>query len=359
MVNAGIYIHIPHCNNGCQLCEFQYYQKTYSINSIINSIIKEVKQSNTDVSKWNFKTIYIGGCSPNSIGLEDIKALIDNLNKKFNLNNIKEFSISIDPSQYSYDKLKYYYELGINRISVNGHSFNNKLLKSLGLQYNFSTISDMIFDLRSIGFNNINVDLLYNIPGQKISDWSLDIEYCIKHEIDHLSLYRYSSATNQDNLDNSFWLKHSDQLLSLNNYNHYEIHSFTKNEKEHIHNLSYWDFNPYIAFGPSSHSFDGINRWNNHNQIANYMGNIEKGLSTIEKYEENCEKELFNQRIAIGLQKSEGIAIPNVNLKNTFIKNLSMTKKKWDGLLILEKNNLRLSNNGFKYIDQITKDIVL
>ena len=119
---------------------------------------------------------------------------------------------------------------------------------------------NMISDFRAIGYQNINVHLLYNIPKQKIKDWYLDIEYCINNQIDHISLYRYSLITNQDNLDNDFWLKDSDNLLSFNNYYHYEIHSFCKNKKEHIYNLGYWNFNPYIAFGPFAHRFDGINR---------------------------------------------------------------------------------------------------
>ena len=359
MINAGIYIHIPHCNKGCKSCEFQYYQKKYSIDSIIKLIIKEINSSNTNVSKWNFKTVYFGGCSPNSISSKHIERLLDTINKKFNLNNIKEISISIDPGQYSYSKLKLYYKLGINRLSINGQSFNNKLLNVLGLKYKSSTILNMISDLKTIGYENINVDLLYNIPKQKIKDWYLDIECCVENQIDHISLYRYSLTTNQDNLDNNFWLKHSDKLLSLNNYYHYEIHSFCKNKKEHAHNLSYWNFNPYISFGPSAHSFDGINRWNNYNDITKYMKNKDKDILTVEKYEKNSKLELFNQKIAVGLQKTEGIIIPNTNLKSNFIKNLSMTKNKWDGYLILEKDNIRLSNKGFHYIDQIIKDIVL
>ena len=89
------------------------------------------------------------------------------------------------------------------------------------------------------------------------------------------------------------------------------------------------------------------------------MKNKKKDILTVEKYEKNSKLELFNQQIAVGLQKTEGITIPNTNLKSNFIKNLSITKNKWDGYLILEKNNLRLSNKGFHYIDKITRDIVL
>ena len=81
MINAGIYIHIPHCNKECKSCEFQYYQKKYSMNSIIKSIIKEINNSNTNVSKCNFKTIYLGGCSPNSISSKHIEGLRETINK--------------------------------------------------------------------------------------------------------------------------------------------------------------------------------------------------------------------------------------------------------------------------------------
>ena len=298
MKTVGIYIHIPFCAVKCMYCDFySVTDRESTIPQFVKAISWEIENCLIDVSDWEFDTIFIGGGTPSLLKASHIDTILSCLNKKYNLSNVKEFTIEANPGEAPKDRLKDFNNMGINRISIGVQSFQPQLLKFLTRAHNKEQIFETYNNVRSSGFENVNCDLIYSIPNQTWNMWEQDLKTIIKMEPEHISAYTltvekgtelFSMVYNNkismpsDEKESNWFLKTHD-ILPINGYQPYEVSNFSKAGFECRHNLHYWDIDPYLAFGPSAHGFDGIHRWNNARSIDQYMERIKAGKSPISK----------------------------------------------------------------------------
>ena len=375
MIKAGIYIHIPLCKVKCIYCDF--YSITGRENSIerfTNAIIHEIKVCNVDVSKWEIDTIFFGGGSPSLLKGRQIEKIISALSKKYDLTNIIESSIEVNPGEVSLENLKLYKQFGINRLSIGVQSFQPDLLKVLTRNHSRKEIFETYYDARSIGFENINLDLMHSIPWQTFELLEKDLNEIISLKPEHISTYSLTVEKNTElftlvkdktitmpngNRKTKFYHKTIENLTS-HGYNLYEISSLSKPGMQCRHNLHYWDIEPYLGFGPSSHSFDNKYRWNNTKSLDVYLQNIElnKPVKMNEELLSNLDK--VNETIGFGLRMSAGINLRKLpeKYRKKLKKTVEKAERKFKNCFKTADHHIQLTSKGILYADEIIAELI-
>jgi len=376
MKTAGIYIHIPFCEIKCMYCDFySIADREEAIPRFVKSITTEIERCTVDVQQWEFDTIFIGGGTPSLLEASHIESLLSSLHKKYNLSKVTEITIEANPGEAPKDRLHDFHQLGINRLSMGVQSLEPDLLKFLTRIHTVDQVFETYDNARSIGFDNVNCDLIYSIPGQSWDIWEHDLRKIIDLKPNHISAYTLTLEKGTDlfklvknkkvtmPLDGQTgeWFLKTHDILEASGYPAYEISNFSKPEFECNHNLHYWQIHPYLAFGPSAHGFDGQNRWNNSRALDHYLNQVESNNSPISINEKLGEKELLNELIGFGLRMKEGIDLSRLpkDYLDSFNQNLELARKKWDGCFIITDNSVSLTPTGMVYSDGIGVDLML
>ena len=376
MQTSGIYIHIPFCKAKCIYCDFYSVAgQDNKIGNFVTALISNIETCIIDTSNWVFDTIFIGGGTPSLLNARQMELIITALNTKFDLSNIIEFTIEVNPGEAPKEKLKGFYSLGINRLSMGVQSFKPELLQFLTRIHSAKDIFRTFQSARDAGFENINCDLIYNIPGQSLEDWQSDLKTLIKLNSEHLSAY--SLTVEQDTKLHELVINKTVKMpieelhqqyndityttLLSNNYTQYEISNYSQYNKECLHNLHYWDNDKYIGFGPSAHSFDGKKRWNNLSNLDKYISLIDNNKSPIETFDDITEIKRINEIIGFGLRMVKGFDIMKIpsDLRNSFDIQLNQAQIKFPDMIIKENNRIKLTQKGMNFADAIAVELMI
>ena len=351
------YIHIPFCNNICSYCDFckVFYNKKW-INDYLNALELEIK---TNYKGETLDTIYIGGGTPSSLDINELNKLFDIL-KIFKLNKTYEFTFECNIEDITIDKIKILKENKVNRLSIGVQSFNEKHIELLNRHHTKEEVFKKIELLKTNGFDNINIDLIYAIPNQTLKDLEEDLDNFLKLDIPHISTYSLIIEENTklyiDGIENiSEELDYEMYKLinkKLSNYHHYEISNFSKKGYESKHNLTYWNNDTYYGFGLGSTGYDGKYRYTNTRSINNYLNN-----NYILEKEEISFNEKIENAFILGFRKIDGINIKEFKNKyNIDINDIDIVNKLiQENKLIKDEENIKINE---KYI-YISNDILL
>lgn len=376
MNTTGIYIHIPFCKSKCIYCDFYSVAgQDNKIEIFVNALIREIETCPVDTTKWTFDTIFIGGGTPSLLNAQQMEKIISALDDKYDLNKIIEFTIEANPGEAPKEKLKEFYSLGINRLSIGVQSFKSELLQFLSRIHSTEDVFGTFQSARAAGFENINCDLIYNIPGQSLDNWQYDLDTLVELNPEHISAYSLTveRETELHRLIKNGTVKRPDDhlhehfntltlsTLSNNNYVQYEISNYSQPNKECMHNLHYWENDYYLGFGPSAHGYDGIKRWNNYSDLEKYIFLIENGKSPVETFDNITETKQINEIIGFGLRMTKGFKISRIpsNLSNQFQKQLARAQIKFPKMIIEENNQIKLTQKGMNFADAIAVELLL
>lgn len=334
----SVYIHIPFCKNICSYCDFcKFYYKEDWVHKYLDSLYKEIEAR---YQRDEIKTIYIGGGTPSTLSYPQLDRLfecVDILDKS----KLKEFTFECNIEDINESLLNYLHRQGVTRLSIGVQTFNKELLKVLGRIYSENSIDKIKLAKK---YFNVNVDLIYAIPGQTLDNLNSDLDILLSLDIDHIStysliieehtkLYIDKISNIDEELDYQMY-----QLICrrLSNYHHYEISNFAKEGCESIHNLTYWNNDEYYGFGLSSSGYINNIRYDNTKNLNKYL----KGEYIYHKEKIDLKKKIENEFI-LGLRKIVGIN------KQNFYDNYHVNIKKI-GIVqeLLEKNKLEEDNNN-------------
>ena len=376
MNTAGIYIHIPFCKSKCIYCDFySVADQDERIEQFVSALILEIRTCPVVTTKWTFDTIYIGGGTPSLLNAHQMEKVISALYDRYDLCKITELTIEANPGEAPKEKLKDFYSLGINRLSIGVQSFKPEVLKFISRIHSTEDIFKTFQSARDVGFKNINCDLIYNIPNQSLEDWRNDLDTLIKLNPEHISAYSLTVEQNTklfDLVHNKTIKMPHDELhqyfndiiyssLQNNNYIQYEISNYSKSNRECLHNLHYWKNDHYLGFGPSAHSYDGEKRWNNFSNLERYISFIDNNKSPIEKSEILSEIDKINEIVGFGLRMTKGFTISRIpsHLEPQFQKQLKQAKIKFPKMIIEKTNRIKLSQMGFNFADAIAVELLI
>ncbi len=260
----GLYIHLPWCERKCPYCDFNSHESNAIPEAAyINALLDDVEQELPLVWGRSIESIFIGGGTPSLFSAEAIDQLLSGLRSLFNLRPGIEITMESNPGSAEAERYQGYREAGINRLSIGVQSFNDAHLLQLGRIHN-SAAADRAYHLaRDAGFNNINLDLMYGLPGQTISEAENDLKHAFDLGPEHLSHYQLTIEENTlfhhqpppGMPDNDFgWdlQQACQQLLTESGYQQYEISAWTQKQRCD-HNLNYWQFGDYLGIGAGAH----------------------------------------------------------------------------------------------------------
>jgi len=287
----------------------------------MDSYIKALgKEIDAKVLQYNIKTIFIGGGTPTYLPLkmlEDLKAHI----KKLNLTPNVEFTVECNPGTLDKEKLELLKDMGVNRLSIGLQAYDDSLLKEIGRIHNVDEFLKNYELARSIGFENINIDLMFALPNQTSELWKESLIKVAKLNPEHISAYslileedtRFYDLNNKGTLN----LPEEDvergmyeSLLSILKdfgYNQYEISNFSKEGRECRHNMVYWSMDEYIGVGSSSASYIESIRYKNVESVEEYIQKINTDKQAYKEKYKNLIKEDVEEFMFMGLRKTKGI----------------------------------------------------
>ncbi|MDD2180815.1 MAG: radical SAM family heme chaperone HemW [Bacilli bacterium] len=305
----SVYIHIPFCTTICSYCDFCkiFYNKKY-VNDYLNSLNKEI---NAYYKHDIIKTIYIGGGTPSSLSIDELRKLL-NIIKIFKLAKDFEFTVELNIEHITKELLELLYKNKVNRISIGVQTFNQEHLKFLNRNHNKEEVIKKINLAKKVGFNNINIDLIYAIPNQTKEELVDDINSFFKLDVNHISTYSliieprtklYIKKVNNidETLDYEMY-ELINERLTKKGYNHYELSNYSKPDFESKHNLQYWNNLEYYGFGAGASGYINDLRYTNTSSITKYINNHYRD----EEEKVNSKIKLENEFI-LGLRKINGI----------------------------------------------------
>jgi oxygen-independent coproporphyrinogen-3 oxidase len=325
---AGIYIHIPYCRKACIYCNFHFSTSLNSMDEMVESICKEMlmrKEDNLAMAD----TLYFGGGTPGILPPEQLKKIIDQAFALYNISSAAEISLEVNPDDITPGSLEAWKAAGVNRLSVGIQSFDEEELKWMNRTHGSERSMQALQEIRKAGFDNFSADLIFGSPLSGREKLKKNIDLLLQLEAPHISCYaltveprtrldkmilnRTSPSPDQDEQADQF-LYVMERLLNAG-YEHYEISNFARPGFRSRHNSSYWRGIPYLGFGPSAHSFDGLRtRSFNVSDNRQYIQMITEGLLPSESELLSNEQQL-NEMIMISLRTCEGLDLNAVKEK--------------------------------------------
>lgn len=349
----SVYIHIPFCDTICSYCDFCKFLKNNEwIEKYLDALDREIKER---YKGETIETLYIGGGTPSSLNIGQLKKLFNIING-FNKSENIEFTFECNIENIDYNKLNLLYENGVNRISIGVQTFNIKYLSYLNRRHTKKEIFEKIKIAKDVGFKNINIDLIYALPGQTLEELSNDIDEFLKLNINHISTYSLIIEPNtvlyinrEKNIDEELdyqMYKLICEKLKNNGYNHYEISNFSKKGYESKHNLTYWNNNEYYGFGIGASGYINNIRYSNVKNLNKYL----RGEYVGEAHKLDIKEKIENEFI-LGLRKLDGINKEDFKLKyNKDIKSIEVVNKLLkDNKLLEDKKNIYI-NQDYIYV---------
>lgn len=356
---TGLYIHIPFCHAKCSYCDFAtFVDQHHQIDNYLSALIKEMRF----YEGRPLQTIFIGGGTPTVLSPAQIRFLGRAIHKTFDTSALTEATVEANPESADDDILKAYQDEGINRLSFGLQTTDNTLLANIGRLHSFEWFGDAYARARQLGFRNINIDLIFGLPGQTEISWKGTLTQVVGLNPEHISTYALKieagtkMAKENVMIDNDrealFYLTASENLTT-NGYRHYEISNFSKPGFESRHNQLYWEQKNTIGVGLSATSYIDGRRFKNTPSLPDYMQKIEAGVSPILENSTLDPDEKEREDIMMALRLDRGVEEERVNklklpMAETFLK--QGLAKVQNGYYALTPQGWLLSNQLFQWL---------
>ncbi|MFY8182344.1 MAG: radical SAM family heme chaperone HemW [Flavobacterium sp.] len=372
---SGIYIHIPFCKQACHYCDFHFSTSLKKKGEMVLALAKEIEMRKSEFQDEVVETIYFGGGTPSILTIEDLRFLIDAVFKNYKVVENPEITVEANPDDLSKERIIELSNNRINRLSIGIQSFFEDDLKMMNRAHNSEEAKECL-EIATQYFENISVDLIYGIPEMSNEKWLQNIETALSFNIPHISsyaltvepktaLHKFIQKGIIPQPDDEVAQEHFQILvdkLSENDFIHYELSNFGKENYFSKNNSSYWLGKKYIGIGPSAHSFDGEKRsWNVSNNTL-YLKSIQENKLPSET-EILSKTDRYNEYVMTGLRTIWGISLDRIQTEfgTTYLDYLNQQAAKYieDHLLFVDENILRTTKKGKFLSDGIASDLFL
>ena len=361
----GLYIHIPFCEQKCAYCDFLSFPGYQEKNKAryIEALCKEMRLRLTDV--WQMPdTIFIGGGTPTALSAAQLKMLLDTLEQCVDLSVVKEFTVEANPGTVDDEKLSVLLAGGVNRLSFGVQSFDDVLLKRIGRIHTANEAEKAFCLARRAGFRNINLDLMYGLPGQTEVQWRHTVERAISLGPEHLSLYQLIPESSTllvrqmeagvvppvDEDGAAEWFEMQRDWLKVAGYHQYEISNYAREGYDSKHNQLYWNLDNYLGLGLGATGWMRPVRRSNTSSFQDYLSALEAGCCPSVDEEQLARDEQMSESVFMALRMNRGLgrarfqSLYGVDVAAVF--NEAICEGIDKGWLVLDKEALYLTNDG-------------
>lgn len=282
----GIYLHIPFCQHKCSYCDFISYQGQDEVarTRYVKALIKEIRSCEAPLPVSRGATIYVGGGTPSLLSLEELAAIFSALKEKGYFNAPREVTLEANPGTVDEAYLRGLRALGVDRLSLGIQSLEDSELRLMGRTHTADEARHIIQFSKEAGFTRLSCDLIYGFPTQTAASIEASLTELMALGPSHISIYGLSvepGTVLSHKLQKGLWTLPTDEetgamydlimdRLAKGGYERYEISNFAKAGDESRHNLIYWHYHPYLAFGAGATGFDGRKRETNQAYLAAY-----------------------------------------------------------------------------------------
>ena len=374
--SLSLYIHFPWCVRKCPYCDFNSHLKKSEIDEAgyIDVLLKDFRSHLERINTRTISSIFLGGGTPSLFSGRGLSTLIDAISREIQFDQELEITLEANPGTTESDHFERYLEAGINRLSLGVQSFNDDQLKALGRIHDSKTARSAICDAIAAGFTNINLDLMFGLPGQTLSSAMEDCTSALQFDTTHLSFYQLTIEPNTLFAKYPPHLPDPDDMVDMQNalmaliadhgYQRYEVSAFAADDQRCRHNLNYWEFGDYLGIGAGAHSKlttnGNIKRIWKQKHPTRYMQNVEQGVIYSEESVLNREDVLF-EFLLNGLRLKQGFSV------DSFERRTGLSRKvlkdalhgPWENGWITEADgNIRCSEQGYWFIDEILTQLV-
>lgn len=362
-----LYLHIPFCHRVCPYCSFyKHTPGSTPISAFVDALTIEAR-TRIARSPTPPRTVYLGGGTPSMLSPGHLQRLFATLHESIDFAKLDEVTLEANPATFDVAKARLFRDLGVTRVSLGIQSFTPHVLKILGREHSVAQAGEAVSILRRAGVPQVNIDLMFSIPGQSKEDWESTLRHAISLESDHISAYNltYEEDTaffeslrrgemreNEDHDAEFFHL--ADEMLTAGGFDHYETSNYAKPGRHSSHNRGYWRGEDYLGLGPSAVStLNGV-RWKNVPDTARYVAQIQSiGNALIESEAIDAEAVRL-ERIALGLRTTEGIPLslldPDGRLRATALVEENLAR--------IAEDRFFLIHHGRALVDPIAADLV-
>lgn len=322
--DLGIYLHIPFCLRKCSYCDFlSFVTSPDTVTAYLEALKHEIALAS---GAWPaplppVTSVYLGGGTPSLLSNRQLQELLDCLRRYFPVGPGAEVTVEANPGTVDAGWLAGARAAGVNRLSLGVQSFNDRLLGTMGRLHTASEARAALTMARKCGFENINIDLIYGLPGQNVADWQQTLATAVELAPEHISCYgleihpdtpwgllaaRGEISLPDENLwEEMFWL--TDSFLTASGFQHYEIANYCRPGRESRHNLRYWQRRNYLGLGLGAASMVGCRRWQNHTELRPYLDALEAGELPVAQVEEMTIPEILSEFFILGLRLLSGV----------------------------------------------------
>lgn len=364
MIKAA-YIHIPFCRHICHYCDFnKVFIQNQPVATYLDALKREMELTLQQHPTTYLKSIFVGGGTPTALNAKQLHQLTENIKNVLPYDEHTEYTFEVNPGDLCEEKYMILKDAGVNRLSFGVQTFNNELLKRIGRTHKNSDVFQSIELARNIGFTNISIDLMYGLPGQTVADFSDTLQTALTLPITHLS--GYSLIVEEKTVFYQLWsrgqlhLPSNDQeadmyefliqTMEAHGLGQYEISNFAKDQAESIHNLTYWNNEPYYGFGAGAHGYVDNRRQSNVIPLKKYISLLTANQLPLRDIHLVTKPEQMEEEMFLGLRKTEGVSLKLFSKKyakdplDLFAQAID-THLKQD-LLEIKANHLRLTKKG-------------
>lgn len=383
---SGLYIHIPFCVRRCLYCAF--YLEPLGKGPIAGRLrdhhqmhkpefMAALRRELAEIPKsFRPATVYFGGGTPTELSHLDFEELLSMVRENIALDNVVEWSCESNPGTLTPEKITAMRRAGINRVSLGVQSFQPRVLEFLGRLHTAAEAEATFHRLRDAGFDNINLDLICNIPNGDTGNLDRDLERIVALNPDHVSCYslEYEPGTGMTLLRDKGFLREQDddtseaeyrrliETLKCAGYAHYELFNFCKPGKECVHHLNYWRAGEYYGCGPAAHSHLNGTRYENVRNLQSYIHHMSAGTSRHSLVEKLEPERKARETLMTSLRRIEGVS--RIWFKDATGFDLDqlggavLLDLIEQGLLVSMKDNLRFSDRGLFVSSAVLAELI-
>jgi oxygen-independent coproporphyrinogen-3 oxidase len=366
-----IYVHVPFCGRRCSYCDFAIaVRKQVPSGEYVAAVLAEVETRGLAGSAGPIRSLYFGGGTPSKLDPAELAGLLSGIPRGLNVGELStigdaaELTLEANPEDVSAESATAWRRAGFNRVSLGVQSFEPEVLKWMHREHSVDQVAVAVGALRSAGFENISVDLIFALPDTLGRDWTRDLERAIALQPDHVSLYGLTVESHtplgrwkaRGEVDEAPEERYEAEFLEANarltaeGFEHYEVSNYGRPGKRSVHNSSYWKGVPYLGLGPSAHGFDGQARRWNRSAYADWLRSVQSGADPVEGSEELGAAERIAEAVYLGLRTVDGLSVHQNELT---------TVTRWidAGWGTLVGGTLRLTPAGWLRLDSIAASL--
>lgn len=409
----GLYLHIPFCVKKCPYCDFNSYERKGGAGSFadeedryVKALNSEIRTAfgNSDSGLWNNRivsSIFFGGGTPSLLSAAAVSSILQTVFETTAVDSSAEITLESNPGTISEtlgaEKLAGYRAGGINRISLGAQSFSPDKLNFLGRIHPAEATIQSVANIRTAGFTNFNIDLMFGAAGEELDGWISDLQRALELRPEHLSVYSLTIETGTEfgRLDrqgrkltategtSAEMFTSAQKLLKENGFGQYEISNYALAGSECRHNQNYWKRQPYLGVGAGAHSFwqagseaeinrakqvfgdkfslDGV-RWSNLPGPSHYSDRIESKGNARQRIEGLTRAQSKIELLFLALRTAAGVELSAANsgFSPPEIERLTAVKSELEpqGLAQTTGRGFRVTENGFLFINNLTERFI-